>query len=55
MFTEKNGKKYEITEKKNGWAVVWERGSVKAEFIIPKEICKTDNDVREYILSQSMF
>jgi len=55
MIVEKNGKQYVVNETKNGWSVVWKSGAVEATFKIPKDICQTEEDVKAYIQTQSMF
>ena len=55
MIVEKNGKQYEVTEWKNHWSVTWKSGAVEASFQIPKDICKTEEDIKAYIQTETMF
>ena len=55
MIVEKNGKQYEVTECKNHWSVAWKSGAVTARFQIPKDLCKTEEEIKAYILKETMF
>ncbi len=52
---EKNGKKYEITECKNYWSVVWNNGGLSVDFQVEKEICTTREELEKYIQKEDMF
>lgn len=51
MLIEKNGVKYTITENINKWTVSSGSGSVSVAYEVPKDICKTEKEIKEYILS----
>lgn len=55
MIVEKNGKQYEVTEWKNHWSVMWKNGAVTARFQIPKNLCKTEEEIKAYIQIETMF
>lgn len=51
----KNGKTYTITECTSKWIIKSTSGKLSVSFDVSKEICKTVNELHEYILSNKMF
>lgn len=51
----KNGSIYTATESKNKWKVSKDSGKLTVSVDIPKEICKTPDELREYVLSNDLF
>lgn len=55
MIIEKNGKCYEVTERKNYWSIVLKSGALTVDFQVDKDICATVEDLKEYIQKEKMF
>ena len=55
MIIEKSEKRYEIFERLKHWLVVLKSGALSVEFQIPKDICNTEAELKEYIESEKMF
>lgn len=55
MIVEKNGKSYEVTERKKFWSVVLKSGSLTVDFQVSKDICETEAELKEYIEKEDMF
>ena len=55
MIVEKNGKLYELNERKNHWSVVLKSGSLTVDFQVSKDICATIEELKEYIQKEDMF
>lgn len=55
MIVEKNGKLYELNERKKHWSVVLKSGSLTADFQVSKDICATVEELKEYIQKENMF
>ncbi len=55
MIIEKNGKNYEITEYTTHWVVRLKNGDLTVDFQIPKEICKSIVELKNYIYTEKMF
>ena len=55
MFVEKNGKIYEVTERKEFWSVILKGDGVTVDFQIDKKLCETEEDVEKYIKREGMF
>lgn len=51
MVIEKNGKYYTATETSSKWTVKTENGKVSVFFEVPKDLCKTEDELREYVLT----
>ena len=52
---EKNGKAYVVTECKDKWTVKSDCGTVSVSVNVPKNICGTENEIREYVLTEDLF
>lgn len=55
MNITKNNQIYKITENDNNWVAKLEYGNLQATFDIPKNMCKTFDELKEYILSSEIF
>ncbi len=55
MIITKDEKEYTIAEYKDYWRVTRSAGGLTVEYKISKDICNTENDLREYIKSDNMF
>lgn len=55
MIVEKNGKQYEVTERKKYWSVVLKSGALTVDFQVSKDICATMEEAKEYIRTEDMF
>lgn len=53
IIIEKNGKDYTATEHKDKWTVKKESDKLSVSFNVSKELCKTAQELREYVLSNS--
>ena len=53
MIIEESGKAYTITECRDKWVIKNESGKLSVSFDIPKELCATIDELREYVLSNS--
>ena len=52
MVIEKNGKVYTVTESSAKWTVEAENGKLAVVVEVPKDLCKTEAELREYVLSE---
>ena len=55
MIIEKNGKIYTVTETSTKWAVKSECGKLSVSFDVSKKICKTERELKEYVLNNELF
>lgn len=55
MIIEKNGKTYTVTESRDKWKVSADSGKLALSVDVPKEICKTTDDLRNYIMNNNLF
>ena len=55
MTVEKNGKLYEVYERKTIWSVILKSGALTVNIQVPKDICVTFEEVKEYIQKDDMF
>ena len=55
MTVEKNGKQYEVYERKTIWSVILKSGALTVNIQVPKDICATFEEVKEYIQKDDMF
>ncbi len=55
MNIAKGNKIYNITEHINKWIVKSASGKLSISFDVSKELCKTEDELREYVLSNEMF
>lgn len=51
----KNGKTYNVTECIGKWVIKSASGKLSVSFDISKEICKTEDELHNYILSNEIF
>ncbi len=55
IIIKKNDKTYNITECIGKWVIKSASGKLSVSFDVSKEICKTEDELRNYILSNEMF
>ena len=55
MYITKNEKKYTITEYRDKWTVKADSGKFSVAFDVSKSICKTSEELREYVLKNDVF
>lgn len=55
MDIEKNGKRYDVTERQKHWSVVLKSGALKVDFQVSKDLCATLEELKEYIQAETMF
>lgn len=55
MVIEKKGNIYNITEYNTKWVVKFKSGKLSVSYDVPKNICMTADELREYIISNDMF
>ena len=55
MFIVKGEKNYTVTESANKWTVKTNGEKLELVFDISKEICATENELREYVRINNMF
>lgn len=49
MIIQKNGKKYVVSEATTKWTVKMQDGKVSVAFEVPKDLCKTEAELREFV------
>ncbi len=55
MYISKNGKEYNVTEYRDKWTVKADSGKLSVAFDVSKSICKTSEELREYVLKSDLF
>ena len=55
MNIEKGENIYTVAETVNGWSIKTDISKVGVSYSIPKEICKTIDDVKKYIAENDIF
>ena len=55
MNITKNNQIYKISDSDNKWVAKLDYGNLQATFDIPKNVCKTFDKLKEYILSNDIF
>ena len=55
MYITKNGKEYSVTEYRDKWTVKSDSGKLSVAFDVSKNICKTSEELREYVLKNDLF
>ncbi len=53
MQIEKNGKTYTVTECPKKWTVSLDSGKLSVAFDVSKELCSTEEQLREYVLTNN--
>lgn len=53
IIIEKNGKTYTAKEYKDKWTVKKESDKFSVSYNVSKELCKTEQELREYVLSNN--
>ena len=53
MIIEKNGNTYIVTEHKEEWTVKADKGKLSIVSKVSKELCSTEEKLREYILNNN--
>ena len=46
---------YIVTELRDKWKVSKDSGKLSLSVDVPKELCKTEDELREYVLSNDLF
>ena len=55
MIVEKNGKIYSVSEHSAKWVVKSNSGKLSVSYDVSKELCSTEDDLREYIQASELF
>lgn len=55
MIITKNDKIYNVKEFEKKWVVSTTIDKVAISFDVSKDLCKTDNDLRDYVLNNDTF
>ena len=55
MIIEKGERVYDVTESGSKWVVKTGNGKLSVVFDVSKELCKTEEALREYVLTESTF
>ena len=55
MRIKKGDKEYTITERKSYWSVSLVSGGLTVDYQVSKDFCKTETELREYIIKDEMF
>lgn len=55
MVINKGEKEYKVREKQECWVVLHNIGELSVEYKIPKNICKNEEELREYIEKEELF
>ena len=55
MNINKDGKEYTIEERVEYWIVSNKDGTLTVEYKIPKDICKSKEELSEYVKKQDLF
>ena len=54
MIIEKNGKKYSVSEYSAKWVVKSNSGKLSVSYDVSKDLCSTEDELREYIQSSDL-
>lgn len=55
MTIEKNGTLYTVRESDRKWTVSTEKGRLSVSYDVPKELCGTEEALREYVRKEAVF
>lgn len=55
MYITKNEKNYSVNEHRDKWTVKADGGKLSVAFDVSKNICKTFEELREYVLKNDLF
>lgn len=55
MYITKNGKEYSVTEYRDKWTVKSDSDKLSVAFDVSKNICKTSEELRKYVLKSDLF
>lgn len=55
MYITKNGEIYFVTECRDKWTVKADGGKLSVAFDVSKNICKTFEELQEYVLKNDLF
>lgn len=55
MLITKNNKVYNVKETSTKWVVSTESGKISIAYDIPKDICKTAEDLQRYVANNDLF
>lgn len=55
MEIEKNGKTYSVKENEKSWTLFWIEGRVSLNYNVKKEDCKTFEELKKFVETNSAF
>lgn len=55
MIIEKNGKIYTVAETNSKWSLKSDSGKISIVYDVPKEMCKSEEELRDYVLTNDVF
>jgi hypothetical protein len=55
MIVEKNGKIFSISEQSKKWVIKSNSGKLSVSYDVSKDLCATEDELREYIKSSDLF
>ena len=55
MIVEKSDKIYSVSEYPTKWVVKLNSGKLPVSYDVSKELCSTEDDIREYIQASELF
>ena len=55
MIVKKNGKIYSVSEHSTKWVVKSNSGKLSVSYDVSKDLCATEDELREYIQSSELF
>nr|DAG48475.1 MAG TPA: hypothetical protein [Caudoviricetes sp.] len=55
LTIEKNGTVYTVRESDRKWTVSTEKGRLSVSYDVPKELCGTEEALREYVRKEAVF
>jgi hypothetical protein len=55
MTINKDGKEYAFAERKECWVVSRNIGALTVEYKVPKDVCTTEAELREYVEREEIF
>lgn len=55
MLVTKNNKVYTVKETETKWVVSTENGKISIAYDIPKDVCKTTEDLKKYVTDNDLF
>lgn len=55
MIIQKGSSFYIVTESKNKWKVTKDSGRLSLSVDVPKDLCKDEEELRKYVLTNKLF